>query len=192
MLISFQPPAMCRVANQQTRLPRATSSLALNACRDGVKGSEHSMPYLESVYIRDAILHTKSYSYFIPSAHLFLISFVLFFRSSVRDPGLATCKVQWVIVSSPFLFNCHPLSVLTPLIPHGLCCAVLHSRNICLLYFPDGCTDLIPCEDSGTLCIQACSPSFHGETSFVCKDRTWRMFTDACANLDVQSLFQVM
>ena len=36
MLISFQlSPAMCRVANQQTRLPRATSSLALNACRDG-------------------------------------------------------------------------------------------------------------------------------------------------------------
>jgi len=35
MLIEFQPPAMCRVANQQPRLPRATSSLALNACRDG-------------------------------------------------------------------------------------------------------------------------------------------------------------
>jgi len=35
MLIWFQPPAMCRVTNQQTRLPRATSSLALNACRDG-------------------------------------------------------------------------------------------------------------------------------------------------------------
>ena len=31
----FQPPAMCRVTNQQTRLPRATSSLALNAFRDG-------------------------------------------------------------------------------------------------------------------------------------------------------------
>jgi len=31
----FQPPAMCRGANQQPRLPRATSSLALNACRDG-------------------------------------------------------------------------------------------------------------------------------------------------------------
>ena len=31
----FQPPAMCRVTNQQPRLPRATSSLALNACRDG-------------------------------------------------------------------------------------------------------------------------------------------------------------
>jgi len=35
MIIWFQPPAMCRVANQQTRLPRATSSLALNASRDG-------------------------------------------------------------------------------------------------------------------------------------------------------------
>jgi len=28
-------PAMCRITNQQPRLPRATSSLALNACRDG-------------------------------------------------------------------------------------------------------------------------------------------------------------
>jgi len=36
MLITFQPAAMCRVVNQQTRLPRATSSLALDACRDGV------------------------------------------------------------------------------------------------------------------------------------------------------------
>ena len=35
MIIEFQPPAMCRVTNQQTRLPRATSSLALNASRDG-------------------------------------------------------------------------------------------------------------------------------------------------------------
>ena len=31
----FNPPAMCRVVNHQTRLPRATSSLALNASRDG-------------------------------------------------------------------------------------------------------------------------------------------------------------
>ena len=35
MLISFQPPAVCRITNQQTRLPRATSSLAPNASRDG-------------------------------------------------------------------------------------------------------------------------------------------------------------
>ena len=35
MLIQFQPPAVCRITNQQPRLPRATSSLALNACRDG-------------------------------------------------------------------------------------------------------------------------------------------------------------
>ena len=47
MLIQSQPPAMCRVANQQPRLPRATSSLALTACRDGAstaslgKGCSH-------------------------------------------------------------------------------------------------------------------------------------------------------
>ena len=35
MLIQFQPPAICRVTNQQPRLPRATSSLALNVSRDG-------------------------------------------------------------------------------------------------------------------------------------------------------------
>jgi len=35
MIIWFQPPAMCRVTNHQTRLPRATSSLALNASRHG-------------------------------------------------------------------------------------------------------------------------------------------------------------
>ncbi|KFU93209.1 putative G-protein coupled receptor 115, partial [Chaetura pelagica] len=43
----------------------------------------------------------------------------------------------------------------------------------------------------GDICTQPCSPSFHGETSFVCEDRKWQMFTDACASLDVQSLFQV-
>ena len=32
---SFNPHAMCRVASHQTRLPRATSSLALNVSRDG-------------------------------------------------------------------------------------------------------------------------------------------------------------
>jgi len=31
----FQPPAMFRVTNHQTRLPRAISSLALNASMDG-------------------------------------------------------------------------------------------------------------------------------------------------------------
>ena len=30
MITSFQPPAMCRVTNQQTKLPRATSSLELD------------------------------------------------------------------------------------------------------------------------------------------------------------------
>ncbi|XP_072711672.1 adhesion G protein-coupled receptor F4 [Ciconia boyciana] len=54
----------------------------------------------------------------------------------------------------------------------------------------DGCINLIPCKDSGAICIQPCSLSFRGETSFVCKERKWQMFTDACASLDVQSLFQ--
>jgi len=35
MIIKFQPPATCRVAHHQTRLPSAKSSLALNAFRDG-------------------------------------------------------------------------------------------------------------------------------------------------------------
>ena len=39
VLTQFQPPAMCRVTNQQPRLPRATSSLALNACRDGASAA---------------------------------------------------------------------------------------------------------------------------------------------------------
>ncbi|NXF86435.1 AGRF4 protein, partial [Eubucco bourcierii] len=43
---------------------------------------------------------------------------------------------------------------------------------------------------NGAVCIQSCSPSFHGETSFICEDRKWQMFTDACASLDVHSLFQ--
>ncbi|NXP04711.1 AGRF4 protein, partial [Thinocorus orbignyianus] len=44
---------------------------------------------------------------------------------------------------------------------------------------------------NGAICTQPCSPSFHGEKSFVCEDRKWQMFVDACASLDVQSLFQV-
>jgi len=39
VLIEFQPPAVCRVSNHQPRLPRATSSLALNACRDGASAA---------------------------------------------------------------------------------------------------------------------------------------------------------
>uniref|UniRef100_A0A8C3DDD1 Adhesion G protein-coupled receptor F4 n=1 Tax=Corvus moneduloides TaxID=1196302 RepID=A0A8C3DDD1_CORMO len=69
--------------------------------------------------------------------------------------------------------------------------AVLSPCNsICLVYFPDACINLIPCQDKGAICIQPCPPSFHGETSFVCEDRKWQMLSDACASLDVQSLFQ--
>ncbi|XP_050171468.1 adhesion G protein-coupled receptor F4 [Myiozetetes cayanensis] len=54
----------------------------------------------------------------------------------------------------------------------------------------DACINVIPCQDNGAICIQPCSPSFHGDTSFICEDRKWQMLSDACANLDVQSLFQ--
>uniref|UniRef100_A0A8B9G5R0 Adhesion G protein-coupled receptor F2 n=1 Tax=Amazona collaria TaxID=241587 RepID=A0A8B9G5R0_9PSIT len=70
-----------------------------------------------------------------------------------------------------------------------ICCLI--SYDICLICFSEDCINHIPCKDNGAICIQPCSPSFHGETSFVCEERTWQMFTDACANLDVQSLFQV-
>ncbi|XP_009666277.2 adhesion G protein-coupled receptor F4-like [Struthio camelus] len=54
----------------------------------------------------------------------------------------------------------------------------------------DGCVSLISCKHNEDVCVQPCSPPFHGETSFVCKDKKWQTFTDACANLDIQSLFQ--
>nr|XP_009936141.1 PREDICTED: probable G-protein coupled receptor 115 [Opisthocomus hoazin] len=54
----------------------------------------------------------------------------------------------------------------------------------------DGCVNLLPCKENGAMCLQPCSPSFRGETSFVCEDRKWQMFADTCASLDVQSLFQ--
>jgi len=47
MIIEFQPPAVCRVANHQTRLPRATSSLALNPSRDGAGSSAGTSASLE-------------------------------------------------------------------------------------------------------------------------------------------------
>ena len=55
VIISSQPPAMCRVANQQPRLPRATSSLALNACRDGA-----SIPPWATCSVRHHPLGEKS------------------------------------------------------------------------------------------------------------------------------------
>ncbi|NXX56230.1 AGRF4 protein, partial [Scopus umbretta] len=45
---------------------------------------------------------------------------------------------------------------------------------------------------NGAICIQPCPPPFHGETSFVCEDGKWQMLMDACASLDVQSLFQAI
>ena len=43
-LVSFNPPAMFRVTNLQTRLPRTTSSLALYASRDGASTASLGNP----------------------------------------------------------------------------------------------------------------------------------------------------
>jgi len=53
MLMQFQPPAMCRVTNQQPRLPRATSSLALNACRDGASTASLGILFCMSGSVSD-------------------------------------------------------------------------------------------------------------------------------------------
>ena len=45
VIIRFQPPAMCRVTDHQTRLPRATSSLALSASRDGAFTASLGSPF---------------------------------------------------------------------------------------------------------------------------------------------------
>jgi len=53
-LSCFNPPAICRAANHQTRLPRATSSPALNASRDGA-----------STTSLGNLLHCDSFRYFL-------------------------------------------------------------------------------------------------------------------------------
>ena len=74
MLIQFQPPATCRVANQQTWLPRATSSLALNASRDGAStaslGNLFSAsppsgwkPFIQYLYCNSGCCGTSSFQW---------------------------------------------------------------------------------------------------------------------------------
>ena len=57
MIIWFQPPAMSRVTNQQTRLPRAISSLALNASRDGASTASLGNLFQVAVSSCDTHLH---------------------------------------------------------------------------------------------------------------------------------------
>jgi len=55
MTILFQPPAMCRVANQQPRLPRATSSLASNASRDGASTGKTAPSHQEPTPLEEKL-----------------------------------------------------------------------------------------------------------------------------------------
>ena len=49
---------MCRVANHQTRLPRATSSLALNASRDGASTTSLGslFPCVTTLWVKNFLL----------------------------------------------------------------------------------------------------------------------------------------
>jgi len=48
---SFNPTAMCQVANHQTRLPKATRSLSLNAPRDGASITSLNVRTLQNNFI---------------------------------------------------------------------------------------------------------------------------------------------
>jgi len=78
MTIQFQPPAMCRVANHQTGLPRATSSLALDACRDGA-----STASLGNLFQCVTALWVKNF--LLKGVHLFF--FARFFSSVALHPN---------------------------------------------------------------------------------------------------------
>ena len=58
MTIEFQPPAMCKVANHQTRRPRATSSLALNASKDGASTTslDNLLQCVITLYVKNFFL----------------------------------------------------------------------------------------------------------------------------------------
>jgi len=55
---SFNPTAMCRVAHHQTRLPRATSSLALNASKDGASTASLGNPFqrVTTLWVKNFLL----------------------------------------------------------------------------------------------------------------------------------------
>ena len=57
MIINFKPPAMYRVTNYYTGMPRATSSLAMNASREGASTTSLNLfqcsttPYVKNFFL---------------------------------------------------------------------------------------------------------------------------------------------
>uniref|UniRef100_A0A8C3KQJ6 Adhesion G protein-coupled receptor F2 n=1 Tax=Calidris pygmaea TaxID=425635 RepID=A0A8C3KQJ6_9CHAR len=153
------------------------------------------------VDLKRTILPLKSPLQFVPRGppytYLFYHSLYipLFLIFQVLSKESKTSDQQGRVNSYMSLILCEVLSFISTLPPiptswTSACCLSPYN-TISLTYVPDGCVNLIPCKDNGAICVQPCSSSFHGEKSFVCEDRKWQMFTDACASLDVQSLFQV-
>jgi len=61
--LSSNPPAMCRVTNHLTRLPRATSSLALNASRDGA--------FYHSIFYHSSLCKAEKATILVGNLHCF-------------------------------------------------------------------------------------------------------------------------
>jgi len=95
MLIQFQPPAMCRVTNHQTRLPRATSSLALNAFRDRASTASNNT------------LHHTGYKAFLHLTHTNVISQGFSTLYSTANPLLQRFPAQSIhqLVRPTFLYH---------------------------------------------------------------------------------------
>jgi len=88
MIIQFQPPAMCRATNHQTRLPRATSSLALNASRDGASTASlgNLFQCVTTLWVKNIASHN------IPSHHLGSLAAPSSMRLGLQKPKLAALK----------------------------------------------------------------------------------------------------
>ena len=111
MIIQFQPPPMCRVTNHQTRLPRATSSLALNASRDGA-----STTSLGNLFQCDTTLWVKNF---------FLIS-------NLNLPCLSLKPFPLVLSLSTLVNSCYFSSLMSWIDSHLLCGELCYPQPISL------------------------------------------------------------
>ena len=82
--------AVCRVTNHQTRLPRATSSLALNACRDGASTTSESA---EHALLQGGCRgHTKNLSYMCEKVLSRAgVCWAVYHSSAEKAPGRPRC-----------------------------------------------------------------------------------------------------
>ena len=89
---------MCRVANHQTRLPRATSSLALNASRDGASTTSlgNLIECVTTLYVKN-FLSVSNLNLPCLSLKPFLLVLLLYTLVNSRTPSClyAECSQSW-------------------------------------------------------------------------------------------------